>query len=208
MFNEKDKKLLHRFLKTRRTIRKFLDRPVPKETIAKIIETATWAPSAHNAQPWRFLVINDEKSRELAEAMAMEWEKDLVQNGMLPEERETLIRESIRKFTQPPVIIIAFLTMDEMHKYPDKKRREAEYIMAVQSVAAAIQNLLLAAYFEGLGACWYCAPLFCPETVKKVLGVPKNFEPQALITVGYPSEKPEPPPRKPLEAIMRVNRWE
>ena len=201
--------MFHEIIRNRRSIRKYLLKNVPSHLISKIIEAARWAPSAHNAQPWRFLVINDEKiKRELAEAMAMEWEKDLVQNGMLPEERETLIRESIRKFTQPPVIIIAFLTMDEMHKYPDKKRREAEYIMAVQSVAAAIQNLLLAAYFEGLGACWYCAPLFCPETVKKVLGVPKNFEPQALITVGYPSEKPEPPPRKPLEAIMRVNRWE
>ena len=201
--------MFHEIIRNRRSIRKYLLKNVPSHLISKIIEAARWAPSAHNAQPWRFLVINDEKiKRELAEAMAMEWEKDLAQNGMLPEERETLIKESIRKFTQPPVIIIAFLTMDEMHKYPDKKRREAEYIMAVQSVAAAIQNLLLAAYFEGLGACWYCAPLFCPETVKKVLGVPKNFEPQALITVGYPSEKPEPPPRKPLEAIMRVNRWE
>ena len=201
--------MFHEIIRNRRSIRKYSLKNVPSHLISKIIEAARWAPSAHNAQPWRFLVINDEKiKRELAEAMAMEWEKDLAQNGMLLEERETLIRESVRKFTQPPVIIIAFLTMDEMHKYTDKKRREAEYIMAVQSVAAAIQNLLLAAYFEGLGACWYCAPLFCPETVKKVLGVPKNFEPQALITVGYPSEKPEPPPRKPLEAIMRVNRWE
>jgi nitroreductase len=80
--------------------------------------------------------------------------------------------------------------------------------MAVQSVAVAIQNILLAAHIEGLGACWFCAPLFCPETVKKVLKIPSDLEPQALITMGYPVNRPSPPPRKPLDEIMCIDGWE
>jgi nitroreductase len=79
--------------------------------------------------------------------------------------------------------------------------------MGVQSVAAAVQNLLLAAYAEGLGTCWFCAPLFCQQSVKEILKLPKEFEPQALITVGYPAEKPKAPKRKPLKSIARKNYW-
>ncbi|MEM2167344.1 MAG: nitroreductase family protein, partial [Candidatus Bathyarchaeia archaeon] len=106
-----------------------------------------------------------------------------------------------------PAIIVAAIDMREMHKYPDRRRRRFEHLMATQSLAAAIQNILLAAYAEGLGTCWFCAPLFCQETVKKVLGMPRDVEPQALITVGYPAEKPEPPPRKPLKDIVFLNYW-
>jgi nitroreductase len=61
--------------------------------------------------------------------------------------------------------------------------------MAVQSVALACQNLLLAAHYYGLGACWMCAPLFAPVLVRDVLQLPAAWTPQALITVGYPAEE-------------------
>jgi nitroreductase len=60
--------------------------------------------------------------------------------------------------------------------------------MGAQSVAIAVQNLFLAAHVEGLGACWMCAPLFCPDVVTTVLDLPPDWEPQALITMGYPAE--------------------
>ncbi|MGQ4914161.1 MAG: nitroreductase family protein [Candidatus Asgardarchaeia archaeon] len=204
MFNEKDKKLLHRFLKTRRTIRKFLDRPVPKETIAKIIETATWAPSAHNRQPWFFVVItNSTTKRRLAEEMAKKYMADLKADGFPSRLIKSRVASSIKRITSAPVVIVPCLVKSLLDKYPDDERNMAEYIMGVQSVAAAIQTLLLAAYAEGLGTCWRCAPLFTKEIVRRVLSLPEDYEPQALIEMGYYKKRPVAPERKPLEEIIR-----
>lgn len=85
-----------------------------------------------------------------------------------------------------------------MDRYPDDKRSAAEYTMAVQSTSLAAQNLLLAAHNEGLGACWLCAPLFCPDVVVKTLDLPPDWQPQALITLGYPASTREST-REPLE---------
>ena len=86
-----------------------------------------------------------------------------------------------------------------MDRYPDDKRNAAEHTMAVQSTALAAQNLLLAAHNEGLGACWICAPLFCPDVVVKTLDLPPGWEPQALITLGYPAAPARESTRQPLE---------
>jgi len=195
-------------IKGRRSIRKYSLREVPRDVLFKILETARWAPSAHNAQPWRFIVVMDRSlKRKLAERMAEEWIKDMRRDGVPWNTREKLANASIRQFTDAPVLIVACLTMEDMDTYPDSRRMTYEHIMAVQSLAASIQNILLAAYSEGLGACWFCAPLFCQDAVRKVLGIPSNVEPQALITLGYPSEKPAPPPRKPLREIVYINYW-
>jgi len=135
--------------------------------------------------------------------MAVEWSKDLESNNIPQEEIKTLTESSIKIFSNAPVIIIACLTMENMDVYPDEKRKKFEYIMGVQSLAAAIENILLAASLEGLGACWFCAPLFCQLTVQDVLGIPKHIEPQALITIGYPKFSPSPPSRKSLKESSR-----
>lgn len=195
-------------IKNRRSIKEFSPREVPRDVIFRILEAARWAPSAHNAQPWRFIIIMGRSlKRKLAETMADEWIKDMIKEGVPPETRESLAEASIEQFTHAPVLIIACVTMKDMDKYPDKRRRKCEHIMAVQSLAAAIQNMLLAAYSGGLGACWFCAPLFCQDLVRKVLKIPNDVEPQALITLGYPSEMPTPPPRKPIEEIAYENYW-
>lgn len=189
-------------------MRRHLLTEVSTSVFRRVLDAARWAPSAHNAQPWRFIVLKDPNiKRRLVEAMASEWNKDLHKDGTLPEDRERLIKASIERFTDPPILIIVCLTMNDMDKYSDKERQEAEYVMAVQSVAAAIQNMLLAAHTEGLGACWFCAPLFCPEVVRETLGIPKAIRPQALVTLGYPAERPKAPPRKPLESIVYQNHW-
>lgn len=78
--------------------------------------------------------------------------------------------------------------MVDMDHYPDERRQQAERIMAVQSAALAAQNILLAAHTEGLGACWVCAPLFCPEVVRTALALPADWDALGLITLGYPAE--------------------
>ncbi|MFQ6094502.1 MAG: nitroreductase family protein [Candidatus Bathyarchaeia archaeon] len=195
-------------IKARRSVKAYLPKEIPEAIILRIFEAAIWAPSAHNAQPWRFIVITDHDTRrKLAEAMAEVWAEDLTRDGVSVDIRRSLVESSIERFTEAPMLIIACTTMEEMDRYPDERRQRLEHLMATQSLAAAIQNILLAAHSEGLSSCWFCAPLFCQDVARKVLGIPRDVEPQALITLGYPSEQPDPPPRKPLEEVIFRNRW-
>jgi F420 biosynthesis protein FbiB-like protein len=194
--------------KSRRSIHEYSPKKIPEDVLLRVFEAARWAPSAHNAQPWRFIVIRDPAvKRKLARAMADRWDEDLTKNGVTRENREILTKNSIKQFTGAPVVVVACLTMENMDEYPDKRRQKIEHVMAIQSVAAAIENMLLAAHSEGIGSCWFCAPLFCQGTVRKVLGIPRDVWPQALITMGYPAKEPIPPPRKPFEKIVFQNRW-
>jgi F420 biosynthesis protein FbiB-like protein len=133
--------------------------------------------------------------------MAQAWTLDMAKDGVSAELRQTTARASIRKFTSAPLLVIACITMADMTKYPDESRQKTEYDIAVQSLGAAIQNMLLAVESKGLGACWFCAPAFCKEAVRKVLAIPEDVEPQALIAVGYPAENPPAPLRKSVQAV-------
>jgi len=97
--------------------------------------------------------------------------------------------------------------MDGMTKFADKKRQENERDLAVQSLGAAIQNLLLATHTKGLGGCWFCAPAFCKQSVRNVLAIPNDVEPEALIALGYPGEEPPVPRRKELADFCFRNKW-
>ncbi|KYH40084.1 MAG: nitroreductase [Candidatus Bathyarchaeota archaeon B63] len=193
-------------IRNRRSIRKYSRREVPRDIIARILEAARWAPSAHNAQPWRFIIVTERHLKsELARAMADEWVRDMERDGVPPGIRESLAAASVERLESAPVLIVCCITMEGMSRYPDRRRQECERIMAAQSLAAAIQNMLLSAYSEGLGACWLCAPLFCQDVVREVLGIPGDVEPQALVTMGYPAERPKPPGRKPI--LVYMNGW-
>ncbi len=97
---------------------------------------------------------------------------------------------------------MAFLTLEDMDTYPDERRSHAEELMAVQGVAMAVQNILIAAHTHGLGACWMCAPLFCQEEVGAALGAPQHWRAQALITLGTPASKGKPANRRPVADVV------
>jgi F420 biosynthesis protein FbiB-like protein len=113
---------------------------------------------------------------------------DLTADGLAPDLIEQDAGRSYQRLTNAPLLIVLCLTMADMDSYPDERRQRNEWIMAVQSVAMAGQNLLLAAHALGLGACWLCAPLFCPDTVRATLHLPADWQPQGIITAGYPAE--------------------
>ena len=193
-------------LKARRSIRKYQTRTVPEELIKEVLAAAGWAPSAHNAQPWRFIVLADASvKRELAEAMAESWAVDIAKDGLNIEPEK--FRFQVERFATAPVLILACLTMNGMNNFSDKKRQKCERDLAMQSLAAALENMLLAAHAKGLGACWFCAPGFCKETVRKVLKIPDDVEPEALIAMGYPAEEPPVPSKKPLSDYCFKDRW-
>ena len=182
-------------IKQRRSIRKYLPRKVPSELVEKVLVTAGWAPSAHNSQPWRFIVLEDALvKRTLADAMADAWVADLAKVGLTVQ--ADMRKERVERFADAPVLILACSTMESLRKFPDEKRQRNEHDLAMQSLGAAMQNLLLTAHAAGLGACWFCAPGFCKETVRRVLKIPDAVEPEALVIMGYPAEKPEVPPKK------------
>jgi len=195
-------------IKTRRSIRKYSARTVPARLIKEILEAAESAPSAHNAQPWRFVVLTDKDLKQkLAEVMANAWKADLTKNGTVSVFSETKAEASLKRFTQAPVLIAACLTMKDMIQYPDESRQNCEHDLAVQSLGAAIENILLASHVRGLGSCWFSAPIFCKDAVRRVLHVPKDVEPQALITLGDAAEEPTAPFRKPLQDYSYLNGW-
>ena len=193
---------LHQFLRSRRSIRRFKPDPVPDSVIENILTTATFAPSAHNRQPWRFAVVTDlSVKQKLADAMAIEFERDLENDQLPPTEIQKRTKRSRERMTAAPVLIILCLDMSEMDVYSDKKRKQAEFRMAMQSVANAGMQLMLAAHAEGLGSVWVCSPLFVQETIQNVLGLPKTWEPQAMFFVGYPDVIPDVRERKMLDEI-------
>src|SRR5258706_606112 len=161
---------LHNFLQTRRSIRRFNPDPVADSVIENILTTATFAPSAHNRQPWRFCVVTDLSVKtKLADAMAMEFERDLNNDQLSQTEIQKRITRSRERIISAPVVIILSVDMSDMDVYPDEKRNKAEYLMAVQSVANAGMQMLLAAHAEGLGGVWVCSPLFVQEDRKSVV---------------------------------------
>jgi coenzyme F420-0:L-glutamate ligase/coenzyme F420-1:gamma-L-glutamate ligase len=170
----------------RRSIRRYKEMPIADEIIEQLLEAGVSAPSAHNRQPWRFAVVKDRhvKSR-LAQAMADRLREDRSHDGDPAEVIEADIARSVARIDGAAAIIMVCLTVKEMDRYPDARRTAAEHQMAVQGTAMAMQNVLLAAHALNLGASVMCAPLFCPETVRTVLMLPEDWEPQALITLGF-----------------------
>ncbi len=193
---------LHHFLRTRRSIRRFTSDAVPDSAIERILTTATFAPSAHHRQPWRFVVLKSSHSRAtLAEAMAIDFERDLTADGVSAERIQVQVRRSKERITSAPAAILLCLDMSEMDSYPDKRRTKAEFRMTVQSVAAAAMQLLLGAHAEGLGGVWACWPLFAPETIQKTLSLSELWEPQGMVFLGHPQDIPQARERKPLYEI-------
>ena len=176
------------FTRPRRSIRRYTDRPVPSQLIDQLLEAATRAPSAHNRQPWRFAVISHPIVKaQLADRMGERLKIDRLRAADRVEEIDRDVQRSRARINAAPIIIIACLSIS----HPDQFER----LMAIQSVAAAIQNLLLAAHDAGLGACWMAAPLYCPDVVRDVLQLPDDWEAQALITIGYPADEYQPKAR-------------
>jgi len=181
---------LHAFLRTRRSIRRFKPDPVADEVISRVIATATFAPSAHNTQPWRFAVVERignppaETRQRLAHALTTSMRADMIAAGAPETEIEKRVANSIRRIHEAPVLILLCRDVTAVREH----RREDE-IMAIQSVANAATYLLLAAHAEGLGGNWICWPLYAQQESRQALDLPETWEPQAMIFLGFADEE-------------------
>lgn len=194
-------------LRGRRSIRRFAKRPVPRTLLDQLLSTACLAPAPHHSQPWRFVVLGARARAALAEAIGARWRRDLEADGV-PEARiAVLLARSRAQIESAPALVLACLVKEGQRPWPDEARRRAEWLMAVQSMGAALQNLMLAAHARGLGSFWISAPLFCPEAVREALDLPPEYVAQALIALGYPHPEASPPPRpEPDLAVLALER--
>jgi F420 biosynthesis protein FbiB-like protein len=182
----------------RRSIRRFKDTPVPEEDIRRLLHAATLAPSGKNAQPWRFVVVEGETQRaEMVRLMRAGIAK-LKAQGVNPGSSEW----TAGIMAHAPVTIFVF---DDEETNEDRERSFVDFLMNtvdIQSIGAAIQNMLLAALDRGLGTLWICDVFYAYEELCDWLG--ENHVMVAAISIGYPDEAPGPRPRM---AVDEVTRW-
>ncbi|HEX7736743.1 MAG TPA: nitroreductase family protein [Ktedonobacteraceae bacterium] len=194
---------LEELIQGRRSVRQYQPTPVARELIERVLEAARWAPSPHGRQPWRFVVLTRQERKEhLADFMGESWQKNLEMDGQDAKVVQIRLEKSRQRILQAPALIIPCLYLEDLDRYPDEQRQNDETTMAIQSLGAAIQNMLLMAYELGLDGGWMCAPLFCPEVVCEALGLDPRLMPHALITLGYAAADPKRRVRRPLHELI------
>jgi F420 biosynthesis protein FbiB-like protein len=175
------------FLEARRSIRAFADAPVARATLDSLVEAACIAPAPHHSRPWRFVVVDTPAAKEdLAAGMGDAWRADLAGDGVPRARVDELVDASHRKITGAPALVLGCLTWDGLDRYPDETRQRAELGMALLSLGAAMENLMLAAPEHGLASCWVAAPIFCPEAARDALALPAEWLPHAMVVLGHP----------------------
>ena len=167
-------------IERRRSVRQFSNRHVLPEVLQKLCEAGLKAPAPHHTTPWRFVVIEAPELRErLAEEMGRAWRCDLQKDGVSAPKVSNLLKESHRRITTAPGLILCGVVGEGLRDWPDARRRTFEWQMASHSMGAALQNIMLAAFDRGLASYWMSAPLYAPEAVRKALRLPKEFVAQA-----------------------------
>lgn len=199
-----DLDVLLRVIRSRRSIRRFTADVPAHDRIESLIETACWAPSAHDRQAWKFVVFRDpERIRDLARSVHASLTARLANAPDLLAQQGKHLLGYAAAFAAAPVLILA------MHKRsPASTSALLDHAATplasgeALSAAMAVQNLLLAAHAAGLGACVHTAPLFAGDVWNALPDLPHGFEPTCLVTLGFPDETPPAPPRKPLQKIL------
>jgi coenzyme F420-0:L-glutamate ligase/coenzyme F420-1:gamma-L-glutamate ligase len=191
-------------MKSRRSYKfPFKDKKVDRNIVNECIDIARWAPSAHNGQFWRYILIEKLEVREkLIKLMNQKLRNDLTNDGKSEDFIEFKLNKTRINFLNAPTLVLLCLDILELEKYPDKERLENEFILGVQSISSSATYLLLAFEMKKLAACWYCAPLFAKIIIKETLNLPESYVPMAFFTVGYPIKSVHAPPRKKLQEII------
>lgn len=175
-------------IQNRRSVRKYKNSPVQDAQILELLESARQAPSGKNSQPWRFIVVREEQTRQkLATA-------DHNQQWM----------------TKAPVFIVCVADVTRRAPGQYENLDEASALPALKQVirdtAAAIENMLLQAQHMGLAACW--TAWFEQRDIRPILGIPDDKYVCGIVTVGYADEQPQARPRRPLEELVCYEKWQ
>lgn len=203
------------FIYQRHSVRKFKDNPVPKEEIEKILQAAVAAPSGKNKQNWHFVVVTDpQKIEHIADLVVQENERlagYLKDEATIKAFKGSVAYHTV--FKGAPTLILAYVgpypsTADLLFEAkvmsPQEAFRYATPDPRIQNIAAAMENLHLAAAALGYGTCWMTGPTYAAEAIDQYLGFSKDGYALAAITpLGVPAQdKLSSPPRKPLAEVV------
>jgi nitroreductase len=162
-------------IKKRRSVRSFKEQDLPQDMVEKLLEAARWAPSAGNVQPWAFVVVRSQETKQKLSTAA----------------------SSQKSLEEAPIVIV--VCADE-ERAEESYGVRGKTLYCLQDTAAAVQNILLTACSLGLGSCWIGA--FREEEVRRTINAPKTMRPVALIPIGYPNETPPARGRRLTSKIM------
>ena len=196
---------------TQRAIRYWVEEPVSRELIERVIEAASKAPSGSNHQPWMFVVADrDPVKTSLAEALRDYYEegplKTLVESSQKTEDSsQRLMMSGAENFftnlrTAPAIIIPCLYKLSS-------PTSEMNTLVAGSSIYLAVQNMLLAARALGLGTLMTTSHSLIEEVIRDVCKIPDDAQPAALIPIGFPAVKFGPTKRKPVRDIIAWNQW-
>lgn len=195
---------LNETLKTiahRRSIRRFSDRDIEENHLRIILDAANRAPSAHNRQSWKFLIVRGAKKAELARLSAS-------RAADFPRPASVLLRMAARSISSAPAVVAVANTGDlirhgrSLFQRNDETTGDFFRTMEIQSSAAAVENLLLAAASLGLAAVWLGILYLVKDEVRQILGEPRG-EFVAVVPVGWPAADAPAPAKRPLDAVIR-----
>jgi len=203
---------LLRCIRERRSVRAYAETPVPEEMITKILEAGRWAPSGANSQPWEFIVVNQ---RDTLDKISEIFEKD----------RERRIQEQVNfsgsskaYIATVPALIVVVADPRWKQTYPSTditpalRRMYAENneLIFTQSVAAAVQNMFLAAAALGLGMAWLSgfAERRMGKKLRRLLKVPEPLRLMGGFPVGHPKRPPGKKFRRPLPDLVHTNTYD
>ncbi len=182
------------FLRSRRSIRKFNGQRIPNEILREILETATFAPSAHGLRPWRFALVESESAKSaLGKALTDRMQNDMQAENAPEDNIRNRVERSLRRIAEAPHIILLCRDTSAV-----RIQSPEEDLMGIQSVAMAGLQLMLAAHARGLGSNWICWPLYAQEDTTRSLNLPATWQPQGMIFLGYPAEEPSEKTLRPL----------
>jgi len=180
----------------RRSIRQSKDAPIPDDILHMILKVATQAPSGKNRQPWRFIVVTGDKRSEMVRVM-----RDGIAKAKARREGLGSAESSARIMEQAPVTVFVFNPHGN-HPYLAHSIGEMfEDLVNVQSIGAAIQNMLLAAQDLGIGSLWICDVFSAYDQLCAWLG--EQCEMIAAVSLGYPDEHPNARARQPVSKVVR-----
>ena len=182
-------------VKSRRSIRKYFNKPVPKEIVDKLIEAAKWAPSGMNEQPWGFIVVQDKLLiKELSDRSIPYISKVIEENPKLIRYKKRMAVKDFSIFYHAPCVIIIL------------GRRDA--FSYQNACAMAAENLMLTAWSMGIGSCWVgmMSLLDKDEWFRKKFEVPDNYAIVAPIALGYFENKDIPVIERRAPGILKIFR--
>ena len=202
-------------IQDRRSIRDYSDEPVSEEDLKMILEAARQAPSGENAQPWRFIIVKDETTRQRLGTIARggsgrrftaEYVTKQMHERFATMQDEEKKKKIFEKLTSGSVS--AFLSEAPINIVVCGKKGVWDM---PYDTSASIENMLLMVTGLGLGACWVIAPCIDirdEERLKKLLGVPEEFKIVSIVAVGHPTRQPKQRPRMALHELVYAEQWD